>query len=60
MTPAVKVVLAAAAGVLTVALTYSWRDFPLRLALISGVAVGVLVFSTLQASARLGNIYRRR
>lgn len=60
MTMAIKLMVSAAAGLVTLALTYFWREFPLRLALISGIAVGVLAFSTLQASTRLGNIYRRR
>lgn len=60
MTPATKLILAVAAAIVTLAITHFWREFPLRLALISGVAVGVLVFATLQTSARLGNIYRRR
>jgi len=60
MTTATKLAASAAAGLLTLAVTHFWRDFPLRLALISGIAVGVLVFSTLQASVRLGSLYRRR
>jgi len=59
MTVATKLACSAAAGFLTLAVTHFWRDFPLRLALISGIAVSVLAYSTLQASARLANLYRR-
>jgi hypothetical protein len=55
-----KIAASATVAILTVALTYYWRHFPLRLAMVSGLAVGVLVFSTLQAGGRLGNLYRRR
>jgi hypothetical protein len=60
VTTVTKIAASAAVGILTLALTYYWRHFPLRLAVISGVAVGVLVFSTLQAGGRLSNLYRRR
>jgi hypothetical protein len=59
MTLATKLVISFAAGLLTLAITLFWREFPLRLALISGIAVGVLAFSTLQAIARLSTVYRR-
>ena len=54
-----KLIVSMAAGLVTLALTYFWREFPIRLALISGIAVGVLAFSTLQAIARLSTVYRR-
>jgi len=60
VTTVTKVIASAAVAILTIALTYYWRHFPLRLALISGLAVGVLVYSTLQAGRRLSNLYRRR
>ena len=60
MTTVTKVIASAAVAILTIALTYYWRHFPLRLALIGGLAVGVLAYSTLQAGGRLGNLYRRR
>jgi hypothetical protein len=60
VTLATKLTASALAGVLAVVLTHYWRHFPVRLALISGVAIGVLVYSTLQATARLSDLYRRR
>jgi hypothetical protein len=55
-----KLVVSAVAGAAALLLTHYWRQFPLRLALISGIAIGVLTYSTLQASMRLRNVYRRR
>jgi predicted Rossmann fold nucleotide-binding protein DprA/Smf involved in DNA uptake len=60
VTTAIKVTASAVVAILTIALTYYWRHFPPRLALISGLAVGVLVYSTLQAGGRLSTLYRRR
>ncbi|MDX1384228.1 MAG: hypothetical protein R3190_11325 [Thermoanaerobaculia bacterium] len=54
-----KLVTSIATGLLTLALTYFWRGFPLRLAVLSGVSVGLLVYSTFQASARLRRMYRK-
>jgi hypothetical protein len=55
----IKLAIAVGVGLITLALTLFWREFPMRLALISGIAVGVLAFSTLQAIGRLSNVYRR-
>jgi hypothetical protein len=59
MTLTTKLIVSFATGLVTLALTYFWREFPARLALISGIAVGVLAFSTLQAIGRLSTVYRR-
>ncbi|MEE2776245.1 MAG: hypothetical protein VYE73_05725 [Acidobacteriota bacterium] len=54
-----KLVLSLAAGLLTVGVTVWWRDFPMRLALLSGISVGLLSYSAMQASGRLLKMYRR-
>jgi len=40
-------------GILTLAVTLLWRGFPLRLALLSGVAVGILLYTTSEAIGRV-------
>ncbi len=54
-----RLFVALAIGGLTFALTYYWREFPLRLAIVSGLSVAVLGYSTVQASERLRRIFRR-
>ena len=55
-----RLLVAIAVGGLVFGLTYYWRDFPLRLAILSGLSVAVLGYSTVQASERLRHLFRRR
>ena len=54
-----RLVWCLATGVPTFLLTFYWREFPLRLALVSGLSVGILTYMALQAGERLARIYRR-
>jgi len=46
-------------GILALSVTFFWRGFPPRLAVLSGVAVGILVYTTLRAVGLLATLYRR-
>jgi hypothetical protein len=47
------------AALATIAVVVVWRGFPWLMALFSGIAVGALVFVTLQTGARIRNQFRR-
>jgi hypothetical protein len=60
MSPATRRILwSLALGLAVYAITLYWRDFPPRLALLSGVSVSIFIYSLLQASERLRRLYRR-
>ena len=46
-------------GSLTLAITLYWRNFPYRLAVLSGMGVAILTYSTVQATERLRQLYRK-
>ncbi len=48
------------AGVLGMLAALTWRHYRLELAVVTGLAVGLLAFATLRTVARLGEIFRRR
>ena len=54
-----KLVISFVTCVLSFLLTYLWRHFPMRLAVLGSLSIGVLTYSTLQASDRLRRMYRR-
>ena len=54
-----RIAWSVAFGILTLAVTLLWRGFPLRLALLSGVAVGILLYSTSEAIGRVAALYRK-
>lgn len=51
--------LALLAGLATIVVVVVWRGFPWLMALFSGIAVGALVFVTLQTSERIRGQFRR-
>lgn len=54
-----QALLAAAAGAATVPTMVLWRDLPWSFATVVGLAVGILVWSTLQSAVRLRRQLRR-
>ncbi len=54
-----RIAWSVAFGILTLAVTLFWRGFPLRLALLSGVAVGILLYSTSETIGRVAALYRK-
>ena len=54
-----RVIWALAAGGLTLLLTFYWRGFPYRLAVMSSVMVAALTYSAFGATDRLRHLYRR-
>ena len=60
MSPALRrFALPVALGLLTLAVTLFWRQFPPRLALLSSTLVTALGYYAVQAVERLSRIYRR-
>ncbi len=46
-------------GGLTLLLTLYWRGFPYPLSVLSSLSVAILTYSTVQATERLRQLYRR-
>ncbi len=60
MLPSTKRILwASLAGGLTLVLTFYWRGFPYRFAVLSSVMVAALTYSAFRATERLRHLYRR-